>query len=351
MTESVITAKKEHTKTLLNNYLKSKKGGDLHQLYIHFRQWIQEGRSSGLIPTDKIPDTNAYWAALIQDLDQCINQVNDEIIIREKEHDEQNRQQKSKFRRYRRYRRSRSPRSRENANLLIVSGELRAFHLFKFESILLQERATINGDFEKHALDMTSDREMISSIHESLKNYRKDIKHLDSRFQKELKVRPFRWSLNDANHIHNLRKVMGAAGDQEVGWQGYASAVGLDLRHIYLKTAVQERFRNRQPFQFLLALILLITSHPKYLATLFVGIVFIFTNLYTFNAAQNPACTSEPWSLSQIGNHLFEAITNMVSLGSSPCGPWTGTLLSIEGLLGYFILAMLASAIIEAMPD
>jgi hypothetical protein len=71
--------------------------------------------------------------------------------------------------------------------------------------------------------------------------------------------------------------------------------------------------------------------------------ILLFSGLYFANDTTAGRCSDVSWM--EAGKSLYSAIANLTSLGGAPphCGPYTGSIASIETLAGYFLLSILAA--------
>jgi len=71
--------------------------------------------------------------------------------------------------------------------------------------------------------------------------------------------------------------------------------------------------------------------------------ILLFSGLYFGDDTTAGRCSGVSWM--EAGKSLYNAVANLTSLGGapSPCGPFTGSIASIETLVGYFLLSILAA--------
>jgi hypothetical protein len=185
----------------------------------------------------------------------------------------------------------------------------------------------------------------------------------------------FNASVGEAAHFKTLSEEFGPdhVEDGELGWATYATVIGNEFRYRYFDEFLKEQ--RSHPTTFLPAVFLTVVL--KYLAGYalrpgqFVGVVSGFIGAYTLafyasDTARDRACqlaTSEytaslDWQhpmliLRSLGEHLYVALANLTSLGSTPtpCGPFAHFLLATEPVFGYFFLAVLATLLIEFLRE
>lgn len=89
----------------------------------------------------------------------------------------------------------------------------------------------------------------------------------------------------------------------------------------------------------------------------FVGTVIgtiIFFSLFYFIDDAWARCNHVTWSLGAYLQEIYYAIGNFTSVGTNPggpCGPRTDVLISIETLMGYFLLSLLAAMLVARIID
>jgi hypothetical protein len=90
---------------------------------------------------------------------------------------------------------------------------------------------------------------------------------------------------------------------------------------------------------------------PRRLATFVVGAVVGFTGLYYVDDTLIGSCACFSWN--QLASSAYSSVTSLTSLGlaPSPCGPFTGILVSMETLGGYFLLSILAAMFFAWLTD
>lgn len=90
---------------------------------------------------------------------------------------------------------------------------------------------------------------------------------------------------------------------------------------------------------------------PRRIAGTVASVIPLFTGIYFADDTLIDRCSSP--SGQQIASSLYNAITNLISLGGAPalCGAHIGIIASVETLIGYFVLSILAAMLFIWLTD
>lgn len=161
----------------------------------------------------------------------------------------------------------------------------------------------------------------------------------------------------------------GKGSDAEIGWSPFAQAIGPELRYQSHRMRLRHLWstiRSSRPgieTARLIPLALLLGifkatagfgfKPARFAATVCITIL-TFSTLYFLDDVLAP-CGSVTWSPAAFGGEIYSAIANFTSVGvggnSGPCGPFTGLLISVETLFGYFLLSVLAAMLVARIID
>jgi hypothetical protein len=160
----------------------------------------------------------------------------------------------------------------------------------------------------------------------------------------------------------------GKDSDVEINWSLFAHAVSSEL--VYQSRKMQERRWWKEallsqpgiatPLLFLKALALWIFKvttgfglKPARFGLTVFATMFIFSFLYFIDDTV-ARCKDATGSMASYWQEIYYAIGNFTSIGTNPggpCGPFTDMLISIETLIGYFLLSVLAAMLIGWLID
>jgi hypothetical protein len=207
---------------------------------------------------------------------------------------------------------------------------------------------------------------ILHHVKEILHTYRTLTREWDHELKSLTGQRFFQFQLSDSGRLKSLGKEFGASHltVDDRGWSKEASAVGEELRYQYYDSLLRERRLQGKVGAVVWYTILKVTvgygTKPgRFLWTAIVA-TLAFTGLYFVSDTHTSgACASYqvpsswPNAILAIPEHLYIAITTLVTLGSNPppCGPGAGALLSTESILGYFLLAVLAALLIGQLSE
>ncbi len=213
---------------------------------------------------------------------------------------------------------------------------------------------TVPGKLQKSVLDL-------------LHAYRQQVDEWDAEIHDVIGHRVFRNQPGDAQRFRAMSKVFDLNGlslPAELGWAKDASDVSALLRFQYFTELHHERGLNPRTWpDWLWMGIFRVTTgfgmRPRRFVLTTAVTILVFAAAFFISDLNAPAGTNYPASLSfpafwsQIGPHLYVAVTNLTSLGSDkpPNGPGAHVLLALSSLTGYFLLATLATLIIKQITE
>lgn len=191
----------------------------------------------------------------------------------------------------------------------------------------------------------------------------------------------------DATAIDAWSREFGQARDQEYGWNQFARHVGKELR--YRRDTLDMRLRwtevvyRREPDdiprsrlrlvrfrlrRFISAIPARLVSlgwalattafmiagfgrKPGRFAANIASVILAFSILYFGDDYLLTQCAGQA-TLRHYGHALYLAVANFTNLGGSgSCGPFQGALVSVESLIGYFLLSVLAAMLFVWLTD
>lgn len=261
--------------------------------------------------------------------------------------------------------------------------------------MLLAQFYAIRSDINE---DITA-KELIEDVfqqpHEVVKKFRTELRYYNAQIRKwELRrVLPTGWRENsDATAYKTWSRDFGKESDAETCWGPFVRVIGSELRYQSHRMQVRQlwsevwRFAFRptdrdrlearlvqqrwseewpippaiiqMPVRFLQALLLWLFKvigfglKPLRFAYTVIFTILLFSGLYFIDDTAS-RCKDVTKSLPSYWQEIYYAIGNLTSLGASPgpCGPLTNVLISIETLMGYFLLSLLAAMLVAWITD
>jgi hypothetical protein len=261
----------------------------------------------------------------------------------------------------------------EQRRLTELASYARIFLLMHVEASFYRFRMESNyqalGIQTERAGGNVSDRapKVVEDFKTILRAFRGTLRKWDNELDRNVGLRPFRTLPGEAQHIRLLGSSFGSNHilSEERGWGAYAGPVGDELRYEYLNALLRERWRRVRTWlsAFWLTLLKATTGfglRPKRLAIVVVLAIATFSGLYTLSDAvagtecqHYPVSSNWPDILGSLLSHIYVALTNLTGLGSSPdpCGPGFQIIQGAETITGYFLLAILASLLVQQITD
>ncbi len=340
-----------------------------NDLYEFFLNKIEEFKSAYLYPTKtgvRFAFAATQWLQLEKDIQIAAERIWRDAFLR----DASNQAARTRLRHTRQrvakqHHAIRNP-ERQRFEMLIRYSHL--FLLLWLEINFYRLRMTSN--FQIHQVvggaQATSDSRL-HEVNEAIKDYSKRVADWHDQIRHILKISSFRTSFGNAQRLRAMSKAFDIGGTklpEELGWSKDASDVGDRLRFEYFNSLLKER--RKSPRTWLGALWLTVFKwttgfgmRPLRFIGTTVGVVTAFTGLYYFSDLngelgcypQNPYPVA--FNLKDVLTHLYIAVTNLTSLGSNPppCGPGARILMASESLIGYFLLATMATLILQQVID
>lgn len=248
-------------------------------------------------------------------------------------------------------------------------------------------RAEINGLPEVPAITDGRNRyqdvqDVLEGFDLAFKQYRAQVRS----WQLEEVLRHGELIEGDAAAVDAWSREFGQARDQEYGWNQFARTVGKELRYRRDKLGMRLRWlevlHRREPDSVPLAHIgrlryrgkRLISAIPVRLANLAWALattafmiagfgrkpgrfalnvaltILAFSVLYFGDEYLVTHCAGQP-TLRNYGHALYLAVANFTNVGAAVCGPFQGALVSVESLMGFFLLSVLAAMLFVWLTD
>lgn len=230
-------------------------------------------------------------------------------------------------------------------------------------------RATINQDIATEVVDNVFQRpqDVIRDFTAARRQYNRQI----TAWKLTRALLPGEREATDATEYNTWSRDFARARDAELGWGPFARAVSSELRYQCHKMELRQRWIEvlhphpgflalaLTPVRFVLALALWIFKattgfglKPGRFALTAGATVFTFSALYFADDAL-VHCQGVQWTADSYWHEIYNAVANLTSVGVTPgpCGPATGALISVESLIGYFLLSVLAAMLFSWLTD
>ncbi len=204
----------------------------------------------------------------------------------------------------------------------------------------------------------------LASAREALDNYWRAMLRWDTELRPVAGKHLFRPRHGDIERIKALSKEFRpeSVSSEEVGWLTQGSGVSRELRYRYFDALLWVNIWSKNWFgsMALMAYKMATGYGRRPLRFVGSGVVFILVcaGLYfvsdlhadrTCSAYHVPETT--PGILLSFLQHIYVSITTLVTLGASPtpCGPGSQVIITVEAIMGYFLLAALATVLIDQL--
>jgi len=272
---------------------------------------------------------------------------------------------------------------RERASQTVLA--LRLMLLARFYEL----RATINQNVaEREVLEdpFQRQREVIKEMKQALDDYDEQVRA----WELDREVAPGWKASTDASSLNVWSRDFGRAHEAELGWSPFARTIGTELRFQRHRVELRERWgevlhvswrRTRVQSRLQAALwrffhfigyvlfmpLRLITAGAFWIFGLTTGfglkptrfaattmiVIGLFSSLYFADSVLS-ACDGATWAVESYLPNLFYAVSSLTGLGAAipkPCSTYTGALVSLESLIGYFLLAVLAAMLFSWLTE
>lgn len=248
-------------------------------------------------------------------------------------------------------------------------------------------RADINGLLEMPVIERErsryqGDQDVLNAFDLAFKQYRTQVRT----WKLGKSLRHGELIEGDAAAIDAWSREFGRARDQEYGWNQFARNVGkelryrrdtLDMRRRWIEVVFRrspdnaphsrlgrwryrlQRFISAVPARLVSLVWALATTafmiagfgrKPGRFAANIAVIILVFSGLYFGDDYLLSHCGGMP-TLRNYGHALYLAIANFTNVGATVCGPFQGALVSIESLIGFFLLSVLAAMLFVWLTD
>ena len=333
----------EDVRKLLHDLLDERRNGAASAIYMHFKEQLDADHLKWVKMPGK--EWQSHWRFLAGDMLETAQALIDGGLTLWRKDNANKRRPRTFWRR--------QPQDQDMQLVFLVRYAQQLLRLW-VETEFYRVRAFENHNAASLDPQARTAENVVQEITDSLQTYHDQIaqwrRHLRSATGKDF----FRNSLGNAAQLREWRHQFGIDVTRgEVGYDISAPAIDRELRLQYYRALRRERATLGGKFG---TFTVELTLRPGRFALLVGVMILSFAALYGGNSYVS-GCRDVPTSGEQwaafFGQSIFQAITNLVSLGSydKPCGVVTPWLLSAESVLGYFILAILASSFFQQLQD
>ncbi len=262
----------------------------------------------------------------------------------------------------------------KSGRLKLLTDQSHLLMLLWVEARLYKLRALSNFRRQEGLRETTEKQFTIEAdIRAILEKYRSYLQQWDDEIARIIpRQHFFREPIGDIERLRTFSREFGTEAEDEIGWAAHAQDARTELRYHYFDAQLSERWHSKRFFAAFYLFIQKVTTgfgtRPRNFVWTSVSVIAIISVLFWVNdffangftpvqhtCYQQQTAGMNP--LQFVFHYLYLAVTNLTSLGSNDrianfcAGAPTQFLLIATSILGYFLLAVLASLLIEQLKE